>query len=141
MECKLRHIHYAGKAQTTLNLRLITTEKTKKKPEVILACKQFEKQVHTLCKIPSFHLISWCRNFVERHSFRIVLGNLPETLRKLCIYAKFPHQKIRWNYGILNKDSFSIHASAYKFFITDKLVNLHGSKKALREMLASGFRS
>ena len=75
MECKLCHIQYVGKAETTLNLRLITTEKTQKKPKVILACKQFEKQVHTLCKIPSFHLISWCRNFVERHSFRIVLGN------------------------------------------------------------------
>ena len=26
----------------------------------------------TLRKIPQFHLISWYRNFVERHSFRIV---------------------------------------------------------------------
>ena len=26
---------------------------------------------------------SWCRNFVERHSFRIVLGKSPKTQRKL----------------------------------------------------------
>ena len=32
---------------------------------------------------------------MERHSFRIVLGE------KLCFSIKFPHQKIRWNYGIL----------------------------------------
>ena len=25
-------------------------------------------------KIPKFHLISWCGNFVEKHSFRIVSG-------------------------------------------------------------------
>ena len=25
----------------------------------------------------------------------------PETMRKLCLSAKFPHQEIRWNYGIL----------------------------------------
>ena len=39
--------------------------------------------------------ISWCGNFVERQSFRVVLDNLPETIRKLCFSAKFPHQEIR----------------------------------------------
>ena len=29
----------------------------------------------TLSKMPQFHLISWCGNFVERHSFRIVSGD------------------------------------------------------------------
>ena len=38
---------------------------------------------------------------MERHSFRIVSGDSPETLRKLCHSAKFPHQEIRRNYGIL----------------------------------------
>ena len=37
---------------------------------------------------------------MERHSFCIVLGDSPETMRKLCFSAKFPHQEIRWNYGI-----------------------------------------
>ena len=54
-----------------------------------------------LRKIPYFHLISWCGNFMERHSFRIVSGDSPETMRKLCLSTKFPHQEIRWNYGIL----------------------------------------
>ena len=38
---------------------------------------------------------SWCRNFAERHSFRIVSSDLPETMRKLCFSTKFPHQEIR----------------------------------------------
>ena len=38
---------------------------------------------------------------MERHSFRIVLGDSPETMQKLCLSTKFPDQKIRWNYGIL----------------------------------------
>ena len=28
-----------------------------------------------LRKMPLFHLISWCGNFVERHSFRKIRGN------------------------------------------------------------------
>ena len=51
--------------------------------------------------MPWFHLISWYGNFAERHIFRIVSGDLPETLRKLCLSAKFPHQEISWNYGNL----------------------------------------
>ena len=52
---------------------------------------------HTLSlrKIWEFHLISWCGNFVERHSFRRVLGDSLEALRKLCLLTKFPHQEIR----------------------------------------------
>ena len=45
-------------------------------------------------KIPNFHLISWYGNFVERHSFCIVLGDSPETYGN-CLPTKFPHQKIR----------------------------------------------
>ena len=51
----------------------------------------------SLRKIPWFHLISWCGNFAARHSFRIVSEDLPETMRKLYLSTKFPHQKIRWN--------------------------------------------
>ena len=32
---------------------------------------------------------------VERHSFPIVSDELPETMRKLCLSTKFPHQEIR----------------------------------------------
>ena len=47
-----------------------------------------------LCKMPQLHLISWCRNFAEKHSFRIVLGDLSKTMQKLCYSTKFPHQEI-----------------------------------------------
>ena len=46
-------------------------------------------------KILKYHLISWCGNFVERHSLRRVLGESPETMRKLCPATKFPHQEIK----------------------------------------------
>ena len=38
---------------------------------------------------------------MERHSFRIVSGDSPKIMRKLCHSTKFPHQQIRSNYGIL----------------------------------------
>ena len=47
-----------------------------------------------LWKIPSFHLISWCGNFVERHSFHIVLGELCETMWKLCLSTNFHTRKL-----------------------------------------------
>lgn len=56
-----------------------------------------------LCK--GFHLIPWCRNFTETHSFCIVSGDSPKIMRKLCISTKFPHQKIRRNYGIFRSDN------------------------------------
>ena len=57
-------------------------------------------------KIRKFHLISWWGNIVERHSFRRVSGESHETLRKLCLSAKFPHQEIRWNFSILCSGSY-----------------------------------
>ena len=52
--------------------------------------------------IPRFQLIVWCGNFVERHSFHRVLGELSEIVRKLYLSAKFPDQKIRQNFSILS---------------------------------------
>ena len=52
-------------------------------------------------KYRNFNLISWCGNFVEMHSFRRVSGDSPETLRKLYLSTKFPHQEIRLNCSIL----------------------------------------
>ena len=34
----------------------------------------------------------------------MVLGDSPETMRKLFISTKFPHQEIRWNFGILRSE-------------------------------------
>ena len=70
-----------------------------------------------MVKVP----ISWCKNFVERHSFRIVFGELPKAMRKLCLSAKFPYQETRSNYGILRcyfpKQRAKI-LSYHKFIIT-----------------------
>ena len=30
----------------------------------------------------------------------------PETLQKLCLSKKFPHQEIRWNYGFLCSEQY-----------------------------------
>ena len=48
----------------------------------------------TLCKISKFHLISWCGNFEERHSFRIVSDESSETMRKLRLSSKFHARKL-----------------------------------------------
>ena len=65
----------------------------------------FLKLLHiTLPKMPQFPLIFWCGNFVERHSFRIVLVSSPETMRRVCLSTKFLHQKISWNYDILGNE-------------------------------------
>ena len=53
-----------------------------------------------------FHLISRCGNFLKRHSFCIVSGDSPEILRKLCVFTKFTHHEIRWNFGILRSVTF-----------------------------------
>ena len=59
--------------------------------------------------MPLFHLISWCGNFVERHSFRVASSDLPETIRKLCLSTKFPDHEIRWNNDILRSgESFPL---------------------------------
>ena len=55
----------------------------------------FSKPAMDTAENTVFHLISWFGNFAERHSFRIVLGDLPETMRKLCLSAKFSQQQIR----------------------------------------------
>ena len=55
----------------------------------------------SLRKLLWFHLISWYGKFVETRNFRRVSKESPETVRKLSISTKFPHQKIRWNFGLL----------------------------------------
>ena len=49
----------------------------------------------TLQIIPEFHLISWCGNFVERHSFCIGFSESLKTLRKLCLFKNVHTGKLR----------------------------------------------
>ena len=53
----------------------------------------------TFCKAPNFQHFYCCWNFAATHSS--LSCELPNTLRKLFISAKFPHQKTRWSYSIL----------------------------------------
>ena len=62
-----------------------------------------QNQKLTMWKIPYFHLISCCGNFVENCSFRIVSGESPENMRELSFSKNCPHQEIRWNYRILSQ--------------------------------------
>ena len=41
----------------------------------------------------SLNFLVW--KFCGKVQFRIVLGESPETVRKLCLSIKFPHQEIR----------------------------------------------
>ena len=55
----------------------------------------------SLRKIPSFHLISWCGNFVEKKQFL----HIAETMQKLFLSTKFSHQQIKGNYSIFRSVS------------------------------------
>ena len=65
---------------------------------LFLCCQIFKL---SLRKMPKFHLISWCGNFVERQSFHTFSSESPKTIRKLCLSTKFPNLEITWDYGIL----------------------------------------
>ena len=45
--------------------------------------------------------------FCGKANFRIVSGDSPETILKLCLFTKFPHQEIRWNYRIFRSKKWS----------------------------------
>ena len=67
---------------------------------------------NTLYRISKFQLISWSGYFTERYSFRRVSGESPETLRRLCLSTKFPHQEI----SILRSDSWLLYFCLNTFF-------------------------
>ena len=46
-------------------------------------------------------------------SFRRVLGKSRETLQKLYLSTKFPHQKIRWSFDTLRSRCFSIELTLH----------------------------
>ena len=66
-----------------------------------------------------FTLISWCGNFVEKQSFRMI-SDSPKIMSKLCLSTKFPHQDIRWNYGIFRSEGLYVQRifSQYSLSIT-----------------------
>ena len=83
-----------------------------------------------LQKISQFssNFLVW--EFCEKAQFRIVSGESPETMRKLCISIKFPHQEISWNYGILRgfHIPFPYSRPVFQYIETSQLI---GSMKSL----------
>ena len=57
---------------------------------VVLGCFQ-EK---SLRKIPQFHLICWCGDFVQRHSFRIASGDWPKLCGSCAFLQDFHTRKL-----------------------------------------------
>ena len=86
-----------------------------------------------LRKIPKFHLISWCGNFVGKHSFCRVSGQSLQTLWKLSLSTKFSYQEFKWKCSIFSsvnhKKDFKIATPlciAFTFFL---MVNVLSSEK------------
>ena len=50
---------------------------------------------YPLHKIPNFHLISWCGNFVDRHSFSRVSGNSPKLYGNCAFPQSFRTREFR----------------------------------------------
>ena len=75
---------------------------------------------------------------MERHSFHGVLGDLPETLRKLCLSTKFPRQEIKRNFVVLRSDHYYKFLHCYKssrqevFYKSGVLKNLQNSQENTR---------
>ena len=61
-----------------------------------------------------------------------------KTMQKLCLTTKFPHQEIRWNYGILRMNA--AHANKLKSLIKKNNVFLmQGNKFSLKAILKNVF--
>ena len=61
--------------------------------------------------VPLIHIFAF---ICFQHIFRFFIGvcsikycNSPESLRKLYLSTKFPHQEIKWNFGILRSGELS----------------------------------
>ena len=51
---------------------------------------------YPLHKIPNFHLISWCGNFVDRHSFSRVSGDSPKLYGNCAFPQSFRTREFRY---------------------------------------------
>ena len=75
-------------------------------------------------KIPKFHLISWCRSFVEMRSFRRVTGDLLKLSGNLFVSTKFPHQGIRWNSILSVKTYCTIDTASFVKYSRNQTLSL-----------------
>ena len=92
-------------------------------------CLYINTKIFQISKLPTvmlqknfIYLIYWCGNFVEAKSFHIVSGESSETLWKLFLSTKFPHQEIRGNYGIFRSVEFWRYRILFSSFCIVRLV-------------------
>ena len=76
--------------------------------------------LNVLGKILQFHLFSWCGNFVERHSFQIVLENLPKRCGN-CAFSKSLYTRKLGEIKIF----FTVIIVVNKNFIDQKVAQNH----------------
>ena len=71
---------------------------------------------YTLCSHLRCTYLSWEYFRSIAASQQTILGKdiSPETMQKLCLFTKFPHQKIRWSYSILRSSHSSVFIVKYE---------------------------
>ena len=89
-----------------------------------------------LRKLTYFHVISWCRNFAERQTFRRVPDESPETIQNLCLSTNFSFQGIRWSYGILHSVALSESFGSSFWYIS-----IDNSDRARKNLNGTGITS
>ena len=88
------------------------------------------------------YLLVW--KVCAKAQFPRSFGLFPKTLRKLCVSTKFPHQQIRYNYGILCTEGCAYLITTLlqyysKFFITHKGLSSFGFSSLCRSFLSARY--
>ena len=99
--------------------KFVTWEMRSSETDIFFLEKQVLKNfLPTLQKILQFHLISWCGNFVEKCSFRIVSGESHKTVGKLCLYLEF----YKWEWLQISTRRFSWKTNWFSSFWFDHMI-------------------
>ena len=67
-------------------------------------------------EVTAWNTVISISSLVWRFCRNIVSGESPKTLQKLCVSTKFPHQEIRWSFGILRSECVKYHKPISKMF-------------------------
>ena len=58
-------------------------------------------QIDLKHRVKVHSILSQCHNFSYIINFKLTVTAKLSLSQKLCLSKKFPHQEIKWNYGIL----------------------------------------
>ena len=76
---------------------------------------------------------------MERYSFRIFLGDSPETIRKLRLSTKFPHLEISWNYDILCSEPFLKNLTWFWTYASKRTLAQTGKEGQLLHLITAYY--